>query len=108
MVLLQEKNMFLLLLSVSGVGPKAALAILSVLTADKLALAVVTGDVKAITKAAGVGPKLAQRVILELKDKLKNDNKNITRTIPIMQEIVCDGATTMSKFCLLDSLSNFE
>lgn len=70
----EEKNMFLLLLSVSGVGPKAALAILSVLNVDKFVLAVVTGDAKAITKAAGVGPKLAQRVILELKDKLKNED----------------------------------
>lgn len=67
-----EKDMFMLLISVSGVGPKAALAILSVLSPDKFVLAVVTNDVKSITKAAGVGPKLAQRVILELRDKLKN------------------------------------
>lgn len=71
---IEEKNMFLHLLSVSGVGPKAALAILSVVTPAQFAVAVVTNDVKTITKAAGVGPKLAQRVILELKDKLKTED----------------------------------
>ena len=68
----EEREMFLRLLTISGVGPKAALAILSVASPSKLAVAVLTSDVKLITKAAGVGPKLAQRVILELKDKLKD------------------------------------
>ena len=66
----QELECFKLLIGVSGVGPKAALAILSELTPDKLALCLATGDSKAITRAPGVGPKLAQRVVLELKDKL--------------------------------------
>lgn len=66
----QELDCFKLLISVSGVGPKAALSILSELTPEKLALSIATGDNKAITKAQGVGPKLAQRVVLELKDKL--------------------------------------
>ena len=70
----EEKNMFLSLLSVSGVGPKAALAVLSVADTAKIAAAVVTGDVKTITKAQGVGPKMAQRIILELKDKIKNED----------------------------------
>ena len=70
----EEKRMFMMLLSVSGVGPKAALSILSVLSPEKFALAVVTDDVKSITKAAGVGPKLAKRLILELRDKLKNED----------------------------------
>ncbi len=61
---------FKLLISVSGVGPKAALSILSELSPEKLALSLATGDSKAITKAQGVGPKLAQRIVLELKDKL--------------------------------------
>lgn len=74
----EEKNMFLHLLSVSGVGPKAALAILSVVTPAQFAVAVVTNDVKTITKASGVGPKLAQRVILELKDKMKNEDLELT------------------------------
>lgn len=70
----EELNMFLLLIGVSGVGPKAALAVLSVLTPSALALAVVTGDTKSITRANGVGPKVAQRVVLELKDKIKNED----------------------------------
>lgn len=74
---IEEKGMFLHLLSVTGVGPKAALSILSVTTPAKFALAVITNDVKTITKAQGVGPKLAQRVILELKDKLKNEELDI-------------------------------
>lgn len=73
----EEKNMFLNLLSVSGVGPKAALAILSVTTPTKFALAVITDDVKTITQAQGIGPKLAKRVILELKDKMKNEALDI-------------------------------
>lgn len=66
-----ELDFFKLLISVSGVGPKAALAILSELDPDKLALCIASGDSKAITKAQGVGTKLAQRVVLELKDKVK-------------------------------------
>lgn len=65
-----ELDCFKILISVSGVGPKAALAILSQLTPDKLALAVASGDIKAITAAQGVGPKIAQRIVSELKDKL--------------------------------------
>ena len=66
----QELECFKLMIAVSGVGPKAALSILSELTPDKLALCLATGDSKSITRAQGVGPKLAQRVVLELKDKL--------------------------------------
>ena len=65
-----EMECFKVLLSVSGVGPKVALAILSELTPDSLALAIASGDSKSITRANGVGPKLAQRIVLELKDKL--------------------------------------
>ena len=67
-----ELDAFKLLITVSGVGPKAALAILSELTPDAFAVAVASGDSKAITAANGVGPKLAQRVIMELKDKIAN------------------------------------
>ena len=66
-----ELDWFKLLISVNGVGPKAALAILSELTTDKLALSISAGDVKAITKAPGIGPKIAQRIILDLKDKVR-------------------------------------
>ena len=68
----EELDAFKLLLGVSGVGPKAALAILSELTPDSFAVAVASGDTKAITQANGVGPKLAQRIVLELKDKISN------------------------------------
>lgn len=67
-----ENSMFLNLLSVSGVGPKAALAVLSVATPKELALAVITKNVKLLTQASGVGAKMAQRIILELADRLKN------------------------------------
>ena len=65
-----ERNCFELLIGVSGVGPKAALSILSAATPESLAMSVITGDEKALTVAPGIGKKIAQRVILELKDKL--------------------------------------
>ena len=68
-----ELHSFKLLLGVSGVGPKAALAILSTNTPANLALAVVMGDEKALTAAPGIGKKIAQRIILELKDKLAKE-----------------------------------
>lgn len=66
----KELDCFRLLIGVSGVGPKAATAILSALTPDRLAVAVAGGDAKAITAAQGVGAKIAQRVVLELNGKL--------------------------------------
>jgi len=66
----EELNAYKLLTTVSGVGPKAAMAILSVLTPQKLAIAISKGDTKAISVAQGIGPKTAARIILELKDKL--------------------------------------
>ena len=69
-----ELSSFKLLISVSGVGPKAAMSILSLLTPEKFALAVCTEDKKTIAKANGIGPKTAARVILELKDKLMKEH----------------------------------
>ena len=66
----EELNLFQQLTSVSGVGPKAALSILSASTPANLALSIITGDEKALTVAQGIGKKIAQRIILELKDKL--------------------------------------
>lgn len=63
--------MFRLLLGVNGIGPKAALGVLSGITADELRFAVLSDDVKTISKAPGIGKKTAQKLILELKDKLK-------------------------------------
>ena len=66
----EELSAFEMLLSVSGVGPKAALAVLSVMSVSELIVCISTNDHKPITKAQGVGPKMAQRIILELKDKI--------------------------------------
>ena len=68
-----ELNSFRMLIGVSGVGPKAALAILSSATPEALAMAVVTEDAKALTAAPGIGKKIAQRIILELKDKMARE-----------------------------------
>ena len=69
-----EKRSFDLLIGVSGVGPKAALSILSAHTPEALSMAILSGDEKALTVAPGIGKKIAQRVILELKDKLAKES----------------------------------
>lgn len=69
-----ELNSFRMLIGVSGVGPKAALSVLSATTPQNLALSIVTGDEKALTAAPGIGKKIAQRIILELKDKIGGSN----------------------------------
>lgn len=68
---LAELSCFTMLTAVSGVGPRVGLAILSELAPEQVALAVASGDSKALTRASGVGAKLAQRIALELKDKVK-------------------------------------
>ena len=70
-----ELETFKTLISVSGVGPKAGLAILSQLTPEQVAMAIATDDVKTITRAQGIGKKIAQRIVLELKDKLSKAAK---------------------------------
>ena len=67
-----ELSCFKMLISVSGVGPKAALSILSQMPPERVALCVASGDYKALTAAPGVGAKLAQRIVLELRDKVTN------------------------------------
>ena len=67
---LKEKRFFQLLISVSGVGPKAAISLLSSLRTDSLILAIVNDDIKTLTAAPGIGKKIAQRILLELRDKL--------------------------------------
>ena len=69
----EELKMFELLLSVSGIGAKSAISMLSNITPSKFAIAVISNDVNALKKIPGVGPKSAQRIILELKDKLKTE-----------------------------------
>ena len=73
--------MFKLCITVSGIGPKGALAILSVMDADSLRFAIMSGDARAISKAPGVGARTAQRLILELKDKISIDDTLISREI---------------------------
>ena len=75
-----ELRSFKMLIGVSGVGPKAALSILSSTTPQQLAMAVVMGDEKALTAAPGIGKKIAQRIILELKDKLAKEQPEMNWT----------------------------
>jgi Holliday junction DNA helicase RuvA len=72
-----ELGSFKMLIGISGVGPKAALSILSASTPDALAMAVISGDEKALTVAQGVGKKIAQRIILELKDKMAKEQSSL-------------------------------
>ena len=87
----EEQTLFLHLISVSGVGPKAALSILSATTPDQFLLAVMTGDEKTLTRAPGVGKKLAQRIILELKDKLTGQLPELESASPAVLAAVPGG-----------------
>ena len=77
----QELRCFQMLLSVSGVGPKAALSILSDISPEKFALTVATGDFKTITKSKGIGTKTAQRIVLELKDKIAKEQLSASSSV---------------------------
>ena len=76
-----DLDIFKKLITVNGIGPKGGLAILSVMNAEDLRFAIMQGDAKAIAKAPGIGPKTAQRVILDLKDKIELDDSLIQREI---------------------------
>ena len=91
----KELECFKLLITVTGVGPKAALSILSQLEPEQLALCVASGDAKTITKAQGIGAKIAQRVVLELKDKFKADSSNIS----FSDDVQAAGIASASKNC---------
>ena len=69
----EEQSCFEMMISVSGVGPKAALSILSVAPPDRLALSIITGDEKMLMQAPGIGKKIAQRIVLELRDKMSKE-----------------------------------
>ncbi len=90
-----ELGCFRQLIGVSGVGPKAALAVLSVCTPQNFAMAVITGDEKALVAAPGIGRKIAQRIILELKDKLAREQKEIG--LPYETGIVVGGKSKASE-----------
>lgn len=87
----EELRMFELLIGVSGVGAKSAISMLSSITPSKFALAVISNDVKTLTKIPGIGPKSAQRIILELKDKLKTEEAIQTNNIELQTSIVEDN-----------------
>ena len=80
-----ELATFNTLISVSGVGPKAGLSVLSELTAEQVAMAIATDDIKTITRAQGIGKKIAQRIILELKDKLAKSEQTQSGNVQMPQ-----------------------
>lgn len=84
---LQELNTYKLLININGVGPKAGISILSILSPEQVAISVSSGDWKTITQANGVGPKMAQRIVLELKDKFKSIE---------MDDSITDTSSTVS------------
>ena len=83
-----DLEMFRLLLNVNGIGPKAALGVLAGLTADELRFAVLSDDIKTISRAPGIGKKTAQKLILELKDKLKLEEQEAA---DISSSVLHDG-----------------
>ena len=87
-----EKRCFEMLISVSGIGPKAALSILSANTPEGLALAIMNNNEKALTVAPGIGKKIAQRVILELKDKISKDTGPAETQLPVVNTPAEGGA----------------
>ena len=96
-----DLQMFKLLLGVNGVGPKAALGVLAGITADELRFAILSDDVKTLSKAPGIGKKTAQKLILELKDKLKledafeNMGASLVREVATKtNDVAGDGTTT--------------
>lgn len=82
-----ELATFKTLISVSGVGPKAGLSVLSELTAEQVAMAIATDDIKTITRAQGIGKKIAQRIILELKDKLAKSEQTQSGNVQMPQTV---------------------
>ena len=93
----EELSSFKMLTSVSGVGPKAAMSILTQMTPQKLAVAICTDDKKAIAKANGIGPKTAARIILELKDKLEKEAITDVSDDAILQDTAVGSAASPSK-----------
>ncbi len=99
----QELNCFKMLISVSGVGPKAALSILSDVSAEQFALLVASEDSKTLTKTRGIGAKTAQRIVLELKDKVvkENDIDFSAAGSPVPAVSAADGSAVSEAFSAL-------
>ncbi|MBQ1600739.1 MAG: Holliday junction branch migration protein RuvA [Ruminococcus sp.] len=92
-----ELDTFKTLISVSGVGPKAGLALLSELSPEQVAMAIATDDVKTITRAQGIGKKIAQRIVLELKDKLAKAAASDSGFAPVSAATVSAAGGNVSK-----------
>lgn len=87
-----DLNMYRQLITVSGIGPKGGLSVLSAMSADELRMAVISQDAKAIAKAPGVGTKTAQRIILELKDKISLEDTAMMREVnQVLQDSMLTG-----------------
>ena len=85
----EELRIFELLISVSGVGPKSAIGVLSDISPADFSLAVITDDVNRLTKVSGIGKKTAQRIIVELKDKMKNEDVVVScNEAPVIRSVV--------------------
>lgn len=89
----EELRMFELLISVSGVGSKSAISMLSCIEPSEFAIAVISNDIKKISSIKGIGNKTAQRLVLELKDKIKAENKELALEAGIEPDIVNDELT---------------
>ena len=92
-----DLEMYRLLIGVSGIGPKGGLAVMSVMSADELRLAVISQDAKAVAKAPGIGSKTAQRVILELKDKISMEDAFSARESGAALPVQADGLSEAKK-----------
>jgi Holliday junction DNA helicase RuvA len=84
----EELRIFELLISVSGIGPKSAIGVLSDISPADFSLAVITDDVNRLTKVPGIGKKTAQRIIVELKDKMKNEDVTTSEDTPVIRNVV--------------------
>lgn len=88
----EEQSCFEMMIGVSGVGPKAALSILSVAPPDRLALSIITGDEKMLMQAPGIGKKIAQRIVLELRDKMSKEQlETASASSPVAAAAVLGG-----------------
>ena len=97
----REKSMFLQLIGVSGVGPKLALTALSGMTTEQFAAAIVRSDVKALSKIKGVGKKTAERIVLELRDKVSKDYEAVGETDVVTSAAKSEGANEDAVLALM-------
>ncbi|NLK87488.1 MAG: Holliday junction branch migration protein RuvA [Clostridiaceae bacterium] len=93
----EELSTFELLLTVSGVGPKVALSLLSSISPSKFGLAVITDDIKTLTRAPGIGNKMAQRIVLELKDKIKKEQLALNTGADMDMPAAAQGGSKLSE-----------